>query len=187
MSASRVLDHVQQPRGSCLLAGWGKADDDGDVFVAEPRVPPDVLVDADHGHTVELSRAFNSCLLPSAMITVFAVCHDTPCSAAARKTVRKSCTIKVSARSSQPRGIIASGAAAFDVSRHHVRQQGPVTVRTASSAGARTAMRGRPWHRVSDETLSTAPPTPRVSSTRHSITARISSSCCPTTTSPFSS
>jgi hypothetical protein len=48
-----TLDHVQQTGGAGLVAVRGEVDDDGDVLVADSRVAPDVLVDADHGDAVE--------------------------------------------------------------------------------------------------------------------------------------
>ncbi len=51
-----TLDHVQQPCGTCLVAGGREVDDHGHVLVTEPGVTPDVLVDADRGDAVEPGR-----------------------------------------------------------------------------------------------------------------------------------
>jgi len=51
-----TLDHVQQPGGAGLVADRGQVDDHGDVPVAAPGVPPDVLIDADDPHAVEAGR-----------------------------------------------------------------------------------------------------------------------------------
>lgn len=48
--------HVEQTHWACCLADRGEADEDGDVFVAMPGVPPYVLVDSDYADPVETSR-----------------------------------------------------------------------------------------------------------------------------------
>ena len=42
-----ALDHVQQPGRPGPVTDRGQVDDDGDVLVAAPGVPPDVLIHAD--------------------------------------------------------------------------------------------------------------------------------------------
>ena len=49
-------DHVQQPGRAGLVPRGGEVDDHGHVLVAELRVPPDMLVDTDRGHSVEPGR-----------------------------------------------------------------------------------------------------------------------------------
>ena len=51
-----ALDHVQQPGRAGAVADRGEVDDHGDVLVAAAGVPPDVLIDADHGDAVEPVR-----------------------------------------------------------------------------------------------------------------------------------
>jgi hypothetical protein len=52
-------DHVQQPCRSGPVPGRGEVDDDGDVLVAAPGMPPYVLVHADHGNTIEAGRVID--------------------------------------------------------------------------------------------------------------------------------
>ena len=49
----RALDHVEQPGWAGVVTDRGQVDDHGDVLVAAPGVPPDVLIDADDGDAVE--------------------------------------------------------------------------------------------------------------------------------------
>ena len=51
-----ALDHVEQPGWAGVVADRGEVDDHGDVLVAAPGVPPDVLIHADHGDAVEAVR-----------------------------------------------------------------------------------------------------------------------------------
>jgi transposase-like protein len=51
-----ALDHVQQPRRPRLVAHWGEVDDHRHIAIAEPRVSPGMLIDADHGDTIKASR-----------------------------------------------------------------------------------------------------------------------------------
>src|SRR5699024_4044609 len=48
--------HVEQTCWACCLADRGEVDDDGDVLVATPSVPPYVLVDTDDADPVEMRR-----------------------------------------------------------------------------------------------------------------------------------
>ena len=51
-----ALEHIQQPCRAGPVADRGEINDDGDVLVALPRVPPDVLVDPDDRDPVEPCR-----------------------------------------------------------------------------------------------------------------------------------
>jgi hypothetical protein len=51
-----VVDHVEQPGWAGAVTDRGQVDDHGDVLVAAPGVPPDVLIDADDGDAVEAVR-----------------------------------------------------------------------------------------------------------------------------------
>jgi hypothetical protein len=55
-----ALDHVQQPRGTCLVADRGETDSDGDELVAAAGVAPHVLVDADDCDAIEAGRGRRS-------------------------------------------------------------------------------------------------------------------------------
>ncbi|TDO56678.1 hypothetical protein EV651_11265 [Kribbella sp. VKM Ac-2571] len=48
-----ALDHVEQPGRTGAVADASEVDDHRHVFVPAARVPPDVLVHADHGNAVE--------------------------------------------------------------------------------------------------------------------------------------
>jgi len=50
------LDHVQQAGRACLVPDRGQVDDDGQVLVAAPGVPPHVLIHADDLHPIEAVR-----------------------------------------------------------------------------------------------------------------------------------
>ena len=56
-----ALDHVEKPRWACAVADRGEVDDDGDVFVATPGVPPDVLIDAQDLHAIEPGGVVGEC------------------------------------------------------------------------------------------------------------------------------
>ena len=53
------FNHVQQPGRPGLVPGRGQVDDHGDVLVAEPGVPPDMLVDTERGHALEAGRVID--------------------------------------------------------------------------------------------------------------------------------
>lgn len=59
-----TLDHVQQPSRSRFVPIRGEVDDHRDVLVTLPRVPPDMLVDADRGDPVEPCRVIDQLPLP---------------------------------------------------------------------------------------------------------------------------
>jgi len=48
-----ALDHVEEAGRAGVVPDRSEVDDHGDVLVASPGVPPDVLVDADHLDAVE--------------------------------------------------------------------------------------------------------------------------------------
>ena len=48
-----AFDHLQQPGLAGPGADRGEVDDHGDVLFAAAGVPPDVLIDPDHGDAVE--------------------------------------------------------------------------------------------------------------------------------------
>src|SRR5699024_226683 len=51
--------HVEQTCWACCLADRGEVDDDGDVLVATPSVPPYVLGDTDDADPVETRRVID--------------------------------------------------------------------------------------------------------------------------------
>ena len=51
-----AFDHVEQPGWAGVVADRGEVDDHGDVLVAAPGVPPDVLIHPDDGDAVEAVR-----------------------------------------------------------------------------------------------------------------------------------
>ena len=118
-----ALDHVQQPCRPRLLTHGVRS-----MITVTYLSPRRVCRQTCSSTPIVVTRSnllgsSISRLLPSAMTAAFAVCHDTPSTAAARETVRWSTTIAVSAHSIPPREIFALGAAALLVSWRHIRRQ----------------------------------------------------------------
>ncbi|STC67567.1 Uncharacterised protein [Corynebacterium diphtheriae] len=105
--------HVEQTCRACFLADGSQVDDDGDILVTAPGVPPDVFVDTNDADRLEPGRVDAvSSRCPCARIAEFAVCQDTASLCAITDTVSWSMTRARSAQSRPVREIFARGGAA---------------------------------------------------------------------------